>query len=272
MSGYGGAICDTNTISNNKVYFLARTGIAITSGQTAKNNIVESNDVSYAMQWYGIPPQDGASLYTYNAGSGNIFRYNKVYNGGVGPYMCGGIMIDDYSGAAKVYDNIVYGHNGGGILLSGLGGVGGTQVYNNTCYNNDVGGWNKGEINLFRSVSNCIIKNNIFIATPGKYVLAASPGSGNVFDYNCYQFSSTNTPFYWNTTTYTTLASYKTATKQDTHSLNNDPKLVNVSSGDMHLQSISPCINAGTYLGLTRDYFGTTLALGSAVDMGADEF
>jgi hypothetical protein len=53
-----------------------------------------------------------------------------------------------------------------------------------------------------------------------------------------------------------------------------DPMFANPSAGDFHLQSTSPCINAGnnSYVSLANDLDGNLRVVGSAVDVGAYEF
>jgi hypothetical protein len=50
-----------------------------------------------------------------------------------------------------------------------------------------------------------------------------------------------------------------------------NPLMTNPTNGDFTLQSISPCINAGTDVGLTEDYDGDHVPYGSAPDIGAYE-
>ncbi len=52
-----------------------------------------------------------------------------------------------------------------------------------------------------------------------------------------------------------------------------DPKFVNPSENDYHLQSISPAINAGvTISSVANDYDGNSRPQGSAPDIGAYEY
>jgi hypothetical protein len=57
-------------------------------------------------------------------------------------------------------------------------------------------------------------------------------------------------------------------------SFSNDPLFVNQGSGDLHLQSNSPCINAGNnaYVTVTNDLDGNARIKGGTVDIGAYEF
>jgi len=49
-----------------------------------------------------------------------------------------------------------------------------------------------------------------------------------------------------------------------------DPKLVDISTGDVHLASDSPCIDAGIATGVTSDYAGNPIF--GAIDIGAYEY
>ena len=54
--------------------------------------------------------------------------------------------------------------------------------------------------------------------------------------------------------------------------MESDPKLIDVESNNFHLQSDSPCIDAGVDLGLTQDYDGNTIPVGFFPDIGAYEY
>jgi len=68
-----------------------------------------------------------------------------------------------------------------------------------------------------------------------------------------------------------TLAAWQTAVSRDLGSLVQDPKLVDVASGDLHLGAGSPCINASVVVaGVADDIDGQARA--GVLDLGADEF
>ena len=130
-----------------------------------------------------------------------------------------------------------------GILLTGSVG---SIVYNNTVYGPTV--TVNAAIAQVSTSTGTLVKNNIFWT--GKFAsVDAGSETSTVYDYNDY-FSASGTPFSWGGTAYT-FANWKTNSAQDTHSLNSDPKLNNVASGNFTLLPGSPAIDAGVNLGST---------------------
>ncbi len=266
---------DSNTVSHNTVAQIDEAGISLASGSATsyqlKDNIVEYNDVSLCAQTF----DDSNGIGTSRSGGGNIIRYNKSYNNGLDPVTMrgSGIMIDENSNGEQVYYNIVYGNTSSGIGTSGDT----TLIYNNTLYNNSVG------IALFYSgithdsSANSLIKNNIILANGDQgYITVraeAVASGGNVFDYNIYYGSSKGSPFSWDTggpPAYDHTWAQWQVHNPETHSYIADPLFV--STSDFHLKPSSPAINAGVGVGLTTDYEGRMVPIGSATDIGAYEW
>ena len=263
VTGWNSAICDGNTISGNTISFVDTVGINLNNvGVT--NTIVEQNQIDHAGQFY----DDCAGISTYMAGSGNIIRRNKSYNGGTTSTRCAGIMIDTGSAPSQIYYNICYGNTNGGIDVTGSG----HKIYNNTLYHNNEQAWDSGEINFFYSgTSNCEVINNIAIASPGKYVIRVPQGTtdGHYLDHNVYY------PIYalfdWGGYS-TNFDGWKSKSKQEVSSLNIDPQLRDPAQGDFSLQPTSPAIKKGTYLGITKDFFDNIVSQEKGVTIGAIEY
>jgi parallel beta-helix repeat protein len=248
-------------IKNNTVYNNLRDGIHI----RAHYWIVENNEVydngSLAGTYVGIHCYSESAE---NSGDNNIIRYNLVYNQVGGGNDGSGIGIDQYCDNNQVYFNIIYGCDGPGIYAYDSDGI---SILNNTCYNNlaDSGGQHTdlAEILLISSVSdrctNIVLKNNI--AQAARANVYAIKVDNETYDNtltitnNCWYALATNW-YFWNATGGATLATWNALTGVGTD-INSDPLFVSTATPDFHLQSSSPCRNAGVNVGLMEDYEGS---------------
>ena len=169
------------------------------------------------------------------------------------------------------------------------------EFYNNTCYSNWDGkdtngnpggsGWSDGDMGVGIDTTGAVtyaLKNNIFSGHQDEILVTAgaiAAGLTLVSDYNViYDWRKADyaeKAFTWNDTKYN-WADWKAQSGGDAHSINADPLFVTASTvtPDFHLQSVSPAINAGTNVGLTRDYEGNTVPHCSNTnpDIGAYEY
>lgn len=142
-------------------------------------------------------------------------------------------------------------------------------------YNNIIQGGNTGiYVEALSGISIVTAKNNIFY-NPGTWGGAIYVEAGEVItsDYNCF-YRAANLKWYWQGVEKTSFADWKTASSQDANSINSDPLMTDPANGDFTLQIGSPCIDAGTDVGLTTDYAGIQWPFpkGSAPDIGAYEY
>ncbi|RLC77434.1 MAG: hypothetical protein DRI61_11565 [Chloroflexi bacterium] len=231
------------------------------------------------------------------ADSGNItnvtIRYNKIYN-------CDGkgISLEGVSGDYEIYYNIVF-NNGigeqdsgtypwGGLILGTATGTADVKIFNNVFWKNDGGPGTGIKTNVRISVGSgstltLSFKNNIvglFQDASGYDLYFASSGTLNLdSDYNLfYEDSDSKNCIYWNGNTYdfahiigNQSGYWSYDHSQDSHSLCQNPLFMDVDNHDFHLQFSSPCIDAGTDVGLGRDFDYNPVPWGAGVDIGAFE-
>jgi len=180
--------------------------------------------------------QGGVGIDVRNRAIGTIIRYNTITGEVTGIY--------NSSRATEIYGNILYNINlkGESDCLRYHNSYSGT-IYNNVFYN--VG--NRAII-----VRAADIKNNIFINIENyNHVIATSTSNEWTSDYNCY---------------------YNCEPEEDIHYITEYPEFVDTLNNDFHLKSNSPCIDAGTDVGLTVDKDGTSLPQRNGFDMGVYEY
>ncbi|MHC4739870.1 MAG: outer membrane protein assembly factor BamB family protein, partial [Planctomycetota bacterium] len=231
----------------------------------------------------------GRAFYLTNNTNGTVEGFTIIY--GYGNPNGGGIYCTDSrltlincSMTGNTADQ-----NGGGLYFSNTFSV----VNNCTIAANDAGnngGGIYGDDNSFLKLTNCVLWANTDVSGGGEtaqiHSLWASSLPGLDILYNCIQDNDphdSNVPF----------------GDPNYHNIDDDPMFVrdpndggdgwgdepattgidegaNDDFGDLHLQSISPCINTGfpSFLGVSNkvDMDGQPRIIGDRIDMGVDEF
>jgi parallel beta-helix repeat protein len=221
-----------STVSNNRVHHNTDSGIYLTNGAT-RITIVGNETYANASQYTRQAP--GIDLRT----SGNTV-YNNVSHDNEDT----GIQL--YAGAANnlVCNNIIYNNGDHGIDVSYPTG---NILVSNSVYHNVTAG-----INMEGSATGTTLANNISVdnginspRTKRNIRVDANSQSGTTLDYDEVFLSvSGQVQFIWGTTFYYSLATFHSATSQETHGLQADPKWVAPASGNIQLLAGSPAIDS----------------------------
>jgi len=248
-TGYGGGLCkcngivQDNIISFNTVSSPPGAPDCGGGGICDCDGIIQNNTISDNL----------VSGATINIGGGLFFCdgliQNNVISGNsaIGTYSFGG-GVSHFHGT--IQNNIIFGNSattGGGLSVCN-----GT-IQNDTIYANAAVARGGGLFSCDNIIRNCIIWENM------------APDDAELADCSIPSYST-----------------IKDWTGGGTGNIVADPKLVNPLLGDFHLQSTSPCIDAGCMVsGLEEDFEGDPRPFdgtpeprgdGSDIDIGADEF
>ena len=224
-------------------------------------------DTNESVTWTGGPLITKNNVYR-NAGCGILLEstsyatasYNLVHDNNLARANDWGIRATDWhyanpASGNRIYNNVVYG-NSNGIQIAGSQGqqanrCSGNQVINNIVLGNGPGG-------------------SQFVAAYGGEN-DRTMGSGNIYIYNCFGPQGTNFIGWGNAIFMNSYAAWYAAyPAANGNTIQVAPLFVDVSTPDFHLQSTSPCINAGINVGLTTDYAGNPVP--DVPDIGAYEF
>lgn len=279
---------DNNVVRNNVIKYTESKNIKLSA---SSNNTITRNTLSYA-GGSGHPTYhpNGIQLDAHadggvNGSNSNLITQNTIlsaYHNGVlvrdsdSNIIEKNQIIDTVTYAAlwiKDSDNSKIHYN---VLEGGLSGDGcyiddgsfSFEIYNNSIKVSDgyVG------VRIVDNSTGARVKNNASISGAGLLVESGSHTSA-LIDYNCWYRTDGNV-VYWRGAGYTIkmFSDYQNASSQDAHSITQDPKFTDQLENDFSLQSISPCIDAGTDVALTYDVCGTAVPQGNGVDIGASEY
>ena len=165
-------------------------------------------------------------------GQNNIIRYN-VFSGETS-------TIANRTRHSNIVQNVFYDIPASNFAIDNTNAYS-SKIYNNVFYNC------KGAINTKASEN----INNIFVNIWGGDAIKTNGTNLWTADYNCY---------------------YGVPPEGDNTYISDYPQFADTLNGDFHLLSSSPCIDAGTDVGLTEDGNGTLLPQGNGFDMGVYEY
>jgi parallel beta-helix repeat protein len=278
------------------------------SGKTAKgiridnatDSVVSGNTVAYDTS-YGIYLLNGSTRnsITENVVFGNAFGYQRAASGirvhtSPANTIASNISYDnedsgiefDKSNNNLVFNNVTYDNGDHGIDVTASSKA--QTVVSNTVYRNVTAGINvEGTSTGAKLANNIAVDNGINSPrTHGNIRVAAGSTSGTTMDYNLVYLTVPDVMLIWNSTNYSSLSAFRSATGQEARGLQADPKWKSPASGDFHLLAGSPAIDSADSGasgqpstdadGFARDDDPTTVNAGAGPraydDRGAYEF
>ncbi|ANS77284.1 hypothetical protein AWM70_16105 [Paenibacillus yonginensis] len=289
---------DTFTVTNNLIHDSDNIGIDLigfegkapdTAYDQVRNGLVKGNRVynitSNNNPSYGkkLPNNSHSAGGIYvDGGKDSIIEQNYSYGNDIGIE-----IASEHAGKStsniRVRSNVIYSNRLTGIAMGGYdterGSTINCTIVNNTVYKNDTIDEGGGQLYVQYGTKNNVIKNNIVVANNSTNVLiynGYTQNAGNVVDYNLYYAPGgiDEANWTWKNKEYAGFSVYKSGTGNDAHSLFIDPKFMDPSKGDFHLQPTSPAIDAGstdTAIIGQVDIDGEPRVQDAAVNIGADE-
>ena len=135
-----------------------------------------------------------------------------------------------------IRNNLIYAANScgisvGGYAKSGTGGSTDITIVNNSLYDNDTQKTGSGEFQIQYRATGILFENNIvYTGAEGLFMYGYVSGSGVTANYNDYYTTSSTTTFELNGKSYSSFASYKSATGQDKNSVFANPDYLTLTT------------------------------------------
>ncbi len=272
-----------NLISNRMNY--GRMAINFTSTNPSTGVMMKYNN----MYNQSARPMNLAKIDALDFGYNNLFSdATKTSNGGIftnaltGVFKfynntlinLGGVRVWEgwtYGGTtagseALVYNNYLYGSPASSYVFDGGGAVNNIKFYHNTFVGNSttrVVNFN----NYYGANANITFKNNIMASTGQLLYFTAQPTAPFVIDYNDYYSTGASWAYFWATTA-TNLATVKTASTQESHSMSINPQFAGTT--DYHITNYALKGLASPVPEVLTDIDGQLRSL-TAPDPGCDE-
>jgi parallel beta-helix repeat protein len=250
------------TVTGNHVSYSGQP----TSGLTAAGIYVKSTNDSSITGNVSDHNTDGG-IYVHTSSTGDRIAGNETFANARG-YTRAAPGIDIRSSGNVVEGNISHDNEDSGIQF--YNGGSDSLVRNNVCYRNGDHGIDNlnsagqvivgntvymnttAGINVEGTSSGATLANNISVdnaltntfGQKGNIRVDANSAPGTNVDYDQVFLSTTGTMFNWNGKTYSSLGAFTTATGQEAHGIQQDPKWVAASSGNFHLLSGSRAIDS----------------------------
>ena len=207
-----------------------------------------------------------SGIYLAQGSTGNLVVGNQAYNN-ARQYIRAAPGIDLRSGANTVLDNVTHDNEDSGIAF--LMGSNNSLVRDNVLYNNGDHGIDNYRSTGQRIIGNTVYKNvaaginveahstgarianNISVEngvrsprTNGDVRVESGSTAGTTMDYDLVYRTSRDTILVWNSVSYASLAAFKSATGQEAHGRQRNPRFRNAAGGDFHLNGHSPAIDS----------------------------
>jgi Right handed beta helix region len=230
-------------VANNKIYnndnigmdAIGFEGVGPTGYDQAKNGDVYGNLI-YNNSAYKNPgegnqyDEDGV----YCDGCSEVtFERNTLYGNDLN-IEAASENAGEVSSNVIIRNNLSYAANScgvsvGGYAKSNTGGSTDITIVNNSFYDNDTQKTGSGEFQVQYRATGILFENNVVYAgAQGLFIHDFTTTSSVTADYNDYYTTSSTRTFVWNNKTYTSFASYQSASGQDEHSVFANPDYLTV--------------------------------------------
>jgi len=218
------------------------------------------NAADLALEWCTLADntagRDGGGF--YNAGGDPVVQYNVFRDNvaeGTGVYLGRGGGFYNSGGAPSVWTNVFHDNvaddQGGGLYNLGSS----PPLWHNTFYSNAAGTGDGTGGGLYLASGSPVVSNTIVVSNTGGGIHGTVAVT---VDYNDVWGHSGD--------------DYGASIVIGPNNISENPLFLDAASGDFHLLKGSPCIDEGDTTALTLDVDGQPRTMGTAPDIGADEF